>query len=82
MTIQRDFESVDEFFAAINKERKINPQQWIFFAGLVNGLQVKLKTYGASYLQVYTVNDSAQRLSSMDCKISEWKNAILAPFTR
>lgn len=80
MLIQQDHTTVDEFFGALNRTRLAHPQKWIFFDGMVAGKHVELKTFGASYLQIYRIDGISQVMPGMDCKVSLWKSAILAPF--
>jgi hypothetical protein len=79
--MQNVYNTADEFFSDLNRERLASPGKWIFYAGTVAGRNVELKTYGASYLQIFRIDGIRQELPAMDCKVSVWKNAILSAFT-
>jgi hypothetical protein len=80
MTITDTFPTVDAFYKALNAVRLAKSEQWIFVESMVADRYVILKTYGHTYLQRYAVDGVSQRLPAMDCKVSEWKQAIFAPF--
>lgn len=81
MTLNDTYQTGEQFLAALNEARRGRNGQWILFSGTVAGRSVQLKSYGASYLQIYRVDGANQRLPPMDCKVSQWKEAVLAPFT-
>jgi hypothetical protein len=79
--MEQEFDTVDQFFFALNKQRLSNTQQWIYFSGNVSGKPVQLKTFGHSYLQKFSIDGLNQVLPPMDCKVSTWKAAILLAFS-
>jgi hypothetical protein len=71
-----NFDSAQEFVAELNKARLQNKKQWLTYRGSVAGKLVEIKTYGATYLQIFRIDGINQKLPCIDCTISEWKNAI------
>jgi hypothetical protein len=78
-TYEGAFLTIEAFMASLKKWRGAG-KHWIFYAGTVQGNEVRLKTYGHTYLQIFTVDGMSQRLPPMDCRVSAFNAAILAGF--
>jgi len=76
-TYSQDFVSFSDFKNALKSWRG---KGWIFYSGNVVGKHVELKTYNHTYMQIFRVNGRNCHLSAMDCKVSEFNNALELPF--
>ena len=70
----QDFDTVEDFITAINKERRHFKDHWIWYAGKVAGKTVHLKTYNTS-LQIMEVS-AIKHFCPCDAKVSEWQQAL------
>ena len=43
--------TIDEFIDHVNKKRKLNKNNWVFFTGIVEGIKVEYKAYN-TWIQV------------------------------
>ena len=73
MTNSDDFETIEAFGQSLKQWRG---KGWIFYSGSVAGMEVRLKTYNHTYMQIFSVDGMNCRLSPMDCKVSDFNAAI------
>ncbi len=69
------------FVADLNKARLANRQRWIVYTGMVQGVEVEMKTYDTGYLQILRVN-GLNIPGVMDMKPTAWKAHILEAIER
>lgn len=74
-TYEDTFTTVEAFMKALKAWRG-NGKHWIFYAGTVQGMEVRLKTYGHTYLQIFTVNHAPRSLPPTDCNVTTFNAAI------
>jgi hypothetical protein len=72
----RSFDDAQTFLKELNAQRLAHGKAWITYAGRVAGREVRMKTYGASYLQIFDI-DGIRHGGGIDMKPTAWKNTIL-----
>ena len=75
--------TLDAFMIAIKKERLEGRAHWFFFLETVAGVQVEMKCFSHTYLQIFRLDgiDYAGGLA-MDSKVGEFNRYIRASLER
>ena len=73
----QDFTDAGEFVHQLNKARLSNKQQWIVYAGMVQGKRVEIKTFDHGDLQILRVDGRDMRRLEYGMNVSAWKTEIV-----